>query len=77
VPLNGYQILIASLPDRDSVVAEIYVGDAQFAEVRRDHGDSFHVEIYARPQELAWEIPYDDLVHLLAAARDALIGKVN
>jgi hypothetical protein len=72
----NYRILIAGVPDRDSVVAEIWVRKERFAEVHQDR-DALRVEIYCSRSGTAWDIAYDDLIHLLAAARHKLAGPMS
>lgn len=43
------KILIASAPDRDEVFAEIYEGDAQWAELSRDRDGGFRLTLWSPP----------------------------
>ena len=44
----NFRIQIASVSDRDEVVAEIWLGDAMVAEVRRGERGELQIEIYPR-----------------------------
>ena len=70
---NQLSILIASLPDREAVVAELWYGDAQFAELAQE-GGSLTLEIYAPPDGKAWTLPFEDALESLQQARAKLIG---
>ena len=68
------EIIIASLPDRDQVVAEIWFEDDQFAELRHEN-DSLVFEIYSRPGNNGpWDIRFDELLEVLNAAKVRLMG---
>lgn len=61
---SGFEIILASVPDRDDLVAEIWRGDAQFAEVRRDV-ERFLVEVYKNPNDLKWTFEHSELIGAL------------
>lgn len=67
------KVQIASVPDRDNLVAEIWVGDQQLAEVSQETG-TLKIEIYQRTGEARgiWEIEFDELVNALQEARNKL-----
>ena len=62
---------IASVPDREDVVAEVWAGTQQFAEIRRD-GDSFVVQVFAPPDNSVWEFSFEQLLNSLKHARERL-----
>jgi|JI102314A1RNA_FD_contig_21_16220032_length_331_multi_3_in_0_out_0_1 hypothetical protein len=68
---NGFEIILASVPDRDDLVAEIWRGDSQFAEVRREE-ERFFVELYPNPKDLAWIFEHSELIEALNAAERRL-----
>jgi hypothetical protein len=68
VPLT---IQIASLPDRDDVVAEIWAGKDQLAEVRAQ-GNAVRVILFPSPGEGSWDLSLDDLVESLRIANARL-----
>lgn len=73
---SGFEILLASVPDRDDLVAEVWHDDAQFAEVRRE-GDYFLVEVYPNPKGKLWTFKYPELIRALNAAEGMLRGRVD
>jgi hypothetical protein len=69
------RITVASPPDRERVVAEVFVGSEQLAEINQETGDGLSVDIYPRRDGTAWQLPYGDLIRALCDARERLIGK--
>ena len=65
------EILITSPPDRERVVAEIWYGDSQLAELNEEAGQPM-LEIYPNPTGEAWILDFNELVSLLERARAAL-----
>jgi hypothetical protein len=70
------KILITSPPDRDSVVAEVYFDNAQFAELRVD-GSSITCEIYSRRDGKPWELDCCELREALSKAERKLACPEN
>jgi hypothetical protein len=85
VPASECRVVIASVPDRERVVAEIWIGECQFAELEiwigecqfaelRSEGEELLVEVYPHPRLPSWELPYQDLMELLVGAKTRLLG---
>ena len=70
------RILIASLPDRDSVVAEVWLDGFQFGELRQE-GGRYLWEFYGRPDKQPWALDADELTAALDAAKAKLMGSVK
>ncbi len=68
-----YEISIASPPDREKLVAEIFFGDTQWAEINQEHG-ALEVEFYPRPDGKPWRIDYQDVTAALDQAKRRLVG---
>lgn len=66
-------VTIASPPDRDNLVAEIWVGDEMWAEVSTDHGYPT-LEVYPKPSGHPWLFKLEDVENALRTARDKLLG---
>lgn len=66
-------ILIASLIDREYLVAELWCGNAQWGEVSQEQG-SLALEIYPNPTGEPWAFKFNDVVEILAQARYKLVG---
>jgi hypothetical protein len=66
-------ISIASPPDREKLVAEIFYGREQWAELNTE-SDSLTIELYPRPTGDPWSFAYDSAVAALQEARRRLLG---
>jgi hypothetical protein len=64
----NFTIELASVPDRDEVVAEIWWGDAMVAELHRGTTGGVEVEIYAAESREPWSF---DLTSWLAVLVEA------
>jgi hypothetical protein len=64
-------ITLASPPDRNKLVAELWVGDSQLAEVSRENGAPI-LEIYPNPAGGPWRIKLEDLKVSLNQAEKSL-----
>lgn len=71
---NGWRVTIASPPDRENLVAEIFIGDIQWAEINQ-RGEVLEVEFYARPDDVPWRLPFSLALEALIAAKEDLVGK--
>lgn len=63
---------IASVPDRDNVVAEIWQGDNMVAEMQRADDGRFVLEIYANRDSNSWAFDLYDWLTVLAEAQKRL-----
>lgn len=63
---------IASVPDRDNIVAEIWLEDEMIAEAIQDDNGICIVEIYQNPSGGAWKVDLEDLVQALSIAKSRL-----
>lgn len=71
-PLKDELSITYSTPDdRRSVVAELYIGDEQFAEVNDDRGE-MSIEFYPLLSGAATRVNVDDLVKIIALAIQGL-----
>jgi len=66
-------VQIASVPDRDDVVAELWQGSDMVGEVQRTVVGQFMLEIYAKQGGAPWQINPDDLLAALTEAKKLLI----
>ena len=70
---HKHRICISSPPDREKLVAEIFFGDTQWAEINQESGD-LQVEFYARPDGEPWQIDFQDALAALNEAKQRLVG---
>lgn len=70
------RICISSPPDREKLVAEIFFGDAQWAELNQE-GEAIEAIFYPRPDGEPWHIDYEDACRALDEAKRRLIGPLR
>ena len=66
-----WRTTISSPPDREEVVAEIFFGNSQFAELNREAND-IRVEIYPSASSQAWSMSLEELRAAINEAEDKL-----
>ena len=66
---------VASVPDREFLIAELWAGNGQFAEVSKESGD-LQIEVYPREDGQPWLLRLDELLRVLAQAEVRLLPKV-
>jgi hypothetical protein len=66
--MDIFRITLASPPDRERLVADIFVDSTQIAELNREHESGLKLELYARPDGQPWSV---DLQAFLTAVHDA------
>ena len=70
--LEQFRLIIASLPDRDQCVCEIYYRHVQWAELRIE-GSQIIAQFYSGPRESYWEFPLNIAMQILKKAKDKLL----
>lgn len=70
----SFTIEIASVLDRDEVVAEIWYGDAMVAEVRRVENDGLQIDIYPQDSNAPWSFELQSWLATLAEAQRKIKG---
>jgi len=68
--MPNFSIEIASVPDRDEVVAELWFGSDQVAELSQDGGE-LTLQVFAAPSG-HWEFAYEAFSDALGAMRARL-----
>jgi hypothetical protein len=71
---DNYRILIASPPDREKVVAEVWCGEEMLAEVANEDGP-LTIEFYPKPGGKPWLLDYEEAVKAMQMAKDKLLGE--
>ena len=66
------RICISSPPDRDKLVAEVFFGDAQWAELNQE-GEAIEAIFYPRPDGEPWRIHLEEAHRSLDEAKLRLI----
>lgn len=68
--MNKIEILIASVPDRDKEVAEIWYENNLIAEINQEN-NNLEIELYP-PQRIT--LDYQEFLKILETAKNKLIG---
>ena len=68
---TAWRISIASPPDREHLVAEIFFGYAQWAEINQE-GNVPEIEFYPRPDGKPWRLSLEDALAAIKEARTRL-----
>ena len=66
--------VIASVSDRENLVAELLCEEEQWAELNQE-GPTLEVELYPRSDSEPWRFDFDELVEALFRARSLLLGE--
>ena len=66
------QVQIADVPDRDTLVAEIWDDNDMLAEVRPGTNGRYIVELYPNPKQSRWMFDLHDLRQAFSEAEDRL-----
>ena len=68
------RICISSPPDREKLVAEMFFGDEQWAELSQD-GGILSVEFYPKRAGGFWRLELEDVLSVLREAKARLVGQ--
>lgn len=70
--MDKFRITIASLPDRERLVAEVFYEGVQWVEISQE-SDEVVVQFYSHPRKKHWEFTYDEAVQVLEKAKNKLL----
>lgn len=70
--MRNFSTIISSPLDRENVVFEIWLGMKQVAEVSSEPNFPMKIEIYANPEDRAWEFELDEFRAVLESAAISL-----
>lgn len=68
----SFSVEIASVSDRDEIVAEIWKNDEMVAELQRTMRGDLVLEIYANAQGESWRFDFKEWLSALNVAREKL-----
>ncbi len=71
--MEKFRIAIASLPDREHLVAEIFYEGVQWAEISHEKDDELIIQIYPHPRENCWEFLCNEALQILEDAKNKLL----
>ncbi len=70
--MKKFRITVASLPDREHLVSEIFYDHLQWVEISQETG-ALVIDLYFYPQKPYWEFAYDEALKMLKCARNELL----
>ena len=70
--MSKFEIIVASVPHRDELVAEISCDRVFWAEISHDT-DEMLIEFYPHPHKKHWEIPLDEAIQTLEKAKKRML----
>ena len=68
-----FRITIASLPDRENLVAEILYKGVQWVEISQET-EELTIQFYSHPRQRYWEFLLDEALEVLEKAKKRLLG---
>jgi hypothetical protein len=71
--MKSLTLQIASLPDKENVVSEIWFGNDQVAEVSSENSKTIQIEIFPAPNFGAWSFDLEAFQTVLADAKSNLL----
>ena len=71
--MSKMTISLASPPDREKLVAEVFYEDEQWAEINQESG-TLQLEIYPRCNGQHWNFLFEDALIALQSAKTRLVG---
>jgi hypothetical protein len=71
--MNDYRIVIASLPDKEELVAEIYYKHEQWVEISNESGTPMIV-FFKKRDGSDWEFEMDKALEALETAKKRFLG---
>lgn len=72
--MDKFRITVASLPDREYLVAEILYGGVEWAEISQKTGE-LTIQFYPHPMEDQWEFSFDEAFAALEKAKKSLLNE--
>lgn len=74
--LNNIKFSISSPPDREFLVAEIFVGNEQIAEINREN-NTYTLEIYPKKSGEWWGVNFEHFIKVLDEAKQELVNRYS
>jgi hypothetical protein len=71
--MEKFRITVASLPDRERLVAEVLYEGVQWAEISQETNDGLIIQFYAHPSKKYWEFPFEEAIKILEQAKNKLL----
>lgn len=72
--MSTFSSNLSSPPDREKLVAEVFFGQIQVAELNQEH-ERIGIEIYPHPDGQPWNFELAGFLMAVQNARTALVGR--
>ncbi|WP_246791936.1 hypothetical protein [Burkholderia perseverans] len=63
--MRKLEAMVTSPPDRQNIVFEIWFDDREVAEISKEPGRGYEIEIYARAENGVWSFDLDEFKSIL------------
>lgn len=70
---DDFRIVIASLPNRDNLVAEIYYNGIQWVEISKEKEQAL-IQFYTHPYQNYWEFSLQEAIDVLERAKKKFLN---
>lgn len=71
--IGKFRILIASVPNRERLVAEIYYDNQYWVEISQENDEELIMQFYSHPTAKYWTFPFEEALKVLEQARNKLL----
>lgn len=71
--MKKFRITVASLPDREKLVAEIIYDGVQWAEISQET-DDLTIQFYSHPHKKCWEFSLEEAQEAIEQAKNKLLN---
>ena len=72
--INNFRIVIASLPDRENCVCEIYYNNVEWAEISQE-SQEIMIQFYNNSINDYWEFPFEIALEILEKAKKKFLAE--
>jgi hypothetical protein len=70
---SEFRVVIASPPDREKLVAELWFNAQQWGELNHEQ-EQLRIEVYPRQDGMPWIFPLDVFLKTILDAKNRLVG---
>jgi hypothetical protein len=70
--MHEFEIILASVPHRERLVAEVYYDKNYWAELSQEE-EEVMIRFYSHPKKKCWEFPLDKALEVLEKAKRELL----
>ena len=74
--MNFLSVTIASVPDRENVVAELWCDKQLWGELSYENNE-FKLEIYPSSTGRAWNLKYENVLKSIIVAKEKLLNEIT